>query len=57
MVYSSKYSRLMHYIERHTGIILYFTDDVVCFLYDLGGNSFVSGVRFIRNDGFLGKSN
>ena len=57
MVNSSKYSRLIHYIERQTSIILYFTDDVVCFLYDLGGNSFVSGVRFIRNEGFLGKSN
>ena len=37
--------------------MLDFTDDVVCFLYDLSGNSFVSGVQFIRNEGFLGKSN
>ena len=31
--------------------MLYFSDGVVSFLYDLGGNSLVSGVRFIPNDG------
>ena len=35
--------------------MLHFSDGVVSFLYDLGGNSLVSGVGFIPNDGHSGK--